>query len=259
MGILTIPKLLQLMPVYVLVFFRVAGLGLSAPLFASAKIPKRVKILLSAVLAMALAGSVPRPPVMPQTAWELALGIGGELAFGLAMGMGLSLTFIAVNWAGEIIGQQMGINLGEVFDPAFGKAGSLVGDLYFMFTLVIFLSVGGHREMLKGIHASFEALPLMSVSLTPDVFKLVIELLTASTLLAMQVAAPMLLTMLVVDLALGFIGKTMPQINVMTAGTSMKTAIGIGVLLAGLTLTSQTIREALIDSMQSVQDVWSGA
>ena len=252
------PFLLQQMPVFVLVFFRVAGLGLSAPLFGSAKIPRRVKVLLSLVLAFGLSSSVTRPVQMPATPWELAVAIGGELAFGLAMGTALSLTFIAVNWAGEIIGQQMGINLGEVFDPAFGKQGSLVGDLYFMFTLVIFLSIGGHREMIKGIHASFESLPLLSVGLTQNVFELVLDLLTAATVLAMQIAAPMLLTMLVVDLALGFIGKTMPQINVMSAGVSMKTAIGIFVILASLTLTSQTVREALIDSMQSVQNVWRG-
>jgi flagellar biosynthetic protein FliR len=77
-------------------------------------------------------------------------------------------------------------------------------------------------------------------------------------LLGLRMAAPMLLTMLVVDLALGFIGKTMPQINVMTAGISMKTAIGIGVLLASLTLTSETVRDALGDSMQSVRAAWSG-
>jgi flagellar biosynthetic protein FliR len=252
------PFILQQMPVFVLVFFRVAGLGLSAPLFGSAKIPRRVKVLLSLVLAFGLSSSVTRPPQMPSTPWELTVGIGGELAFGLAIGTALSLTFIAVNWAGEIIGQQMGINLGEVFDPAFGKQGSLVGDLYFMFTLVTFLSIGGHREMIKGIHASFEALPLLSVGLTHSVFVLLLDLLKAATVLAMQLAAPMLLTMLVVDLALGFIGKTMPQINVMSAGISIKTAIGIFVILAGLTLTSATIRDALIESMQRVQDAWSG-
>ena len=68
----------------------------------------------------------------------------------------------------------------------------------------------------------------------------------------------LLLTMLVVDLALGFIGKTMPQFNVFNIGTSMKTAVGILVLLAGLTITSETIREALFDSLATVRDAWSG-
>ena len=248
---------LQDIPTYVLVFFRVAGLMLSAPLFGSAKIPRRVKLLLAIVLAFGLSASV-RRPAWPTNAWDLAVGVGGELIFGLAMGMALSFTFIAVNWAGEIIGQQMGINLGEVFDPAFGRNGSLIGDMYFMLALVVFLTCNGHHAMIKGIRASFEALPLLGVGMNRDVLELIVELLTAATVLAMQIAAPMLLTMLVVDLALGFIAKTLPQINVMTVGTSLKTAIGIVVLLASLTITSETIRDALIDSMQSVGMAWRG-
>ena len=250
-------NLLQDIPTYVLVFFRVAGLMMSAPLFGSAKIPRRVKVLLAIVLAFGMSPGIARPP-WPDTPWQLAVGVGGELVFGLAMGMALSFTFIAVNWGGEIIGQQMGINLGEVFDPQFGKQASLIGDLYFMLTLATFLICNGHHAMLRGIHASFEALPLLSVGMTENVFKLLLDLLTAATVLAMQLAAPMLLTMLVVDLGLGFIGKTMPQINVMSAGVSIKSAIGVGVLLAGLTLTSDIIRNSLLDSMESVRTAWLG-
>src|SRR2546421_3745355 len=82
---------------FVLVFFRVAGLMLSAPLFGSAKIPRRIKVLLAIVLAYGLSESI-KPVEMPQSVWLLAVAIGGELAFGLAMGMALSFTFVAVNW-----------------------------------------------------------------------------------------------------------------------------------------------------------------
>jgi flagellar biosynthetic protein FliR len=250
------PLILQNIPTFVLVFFRVAGLMLSAPLFGSAKIPRRVKVLLAIVLAFGLAPSV-AAPILPDSPWLLATAIGGELIFGLAMGMALSFVFIAANWAGEIIGQQMGINLGEVFDPQFGKQGSIIGDLYFMLVLVVFLVLNGHHAMLKGIHASFQSLPLLGVGMNRNLLGLLLELLTAATVLAMQLAAPMLLTMLVVDLGLGFIGKTMPQVNVISAGISMKTAIGVGVILAGLTMTSETVKGALIDSMNSVRSAWS--
>jgi flagellar biosynthesis protein FliR len=251
------PPLLQNIPTFVLVFFRVAGLMLAAPLFGSANIPRRVKVLLAVVLAVGLAPTVGRP-ALPETTWALAAGIGGELIFGIAMGMALSFSFIAANWAGEIIGQQMGLNLGEVFDPQFGRNGSIVGNLYFMLALAVFLIVGGHREMVRGIHDSFTHLPLLGVGMTEGVLGLLLELLKAATLLALQMAAPMLLTMLVVDLALGFIGKTMPQVNVMSAGISMKPAIGVAVILAALTLTSATVRDALIDSIETVRTAWSG-
>src|SRR4051794_14760198 len=76
---------------FVLVFFRVGGLMMSAPLFGSAKIPRRVKVLLALVLAVGLAPSV-QTPILPESSWGLAVAVGGELIFGLAMGMALSFT-----------------------------------------------------------------------------------------------------------------------------------------------------------------------
>src|SRR5215210_7381717 len=108
-------------------------------------------------------GGMKEPVTLPDSAWELAMAIGGEMAFGLAMGMALSLVFIAAQWAGEMIGQQMGLNLSEVFDPQFGRQGSIIGEFYFMLTLVIFLSIGGHHAMIQGVRASFDTLPLLSV------------------------------------------------------------------------------------------------
>ena len=99
----------NLVPVFVLVFFRLAGMALFAPLFGSAQIPKRVRLLLMLMLALGMAGSVKPPPQLPDTTWDTAMAIGGEMCFGLAMGMIMSFVFIACQWAGEIIGQQMGL------------------------------------------------------------------------------------------------------------------------------------------------------
>src|SRR5689334_3124355 len=125
--------------VFVLVVFRLGGMMLFAPFFGSEKIPKRVKVLITLVLAAGMCPGVKAPAGLDSlTIWQLTIGIAGELVFGFAMGMVLSLVFIAAQWAGELIGQQMGFNMSEVFDPQFGQAGSLVGDMYFMLTLVIF-------------------------------------------------------------------------------------------------------------------------
>jgi flagellar biosynthetic protein FliR len=242
---------------FVLVFFRTAGLMLAAPLFGSSKIPRRVKVMLALVMAAGLVNGVAMPARMPTDVLLLTFAIGGELIFGLIMGLGLSLTFIAISWAGEIMGQQMGFNLAESFDPAMGSGGSLVGDLYFMLTLVIFMFIGGHRAMVLGLAESFKTLPLLQAGLSRDLFDLFASLLTAATVLAVKVAAPMLVTMLVVDVALGFLGKTVPQINVMNAGLTLRSGLGIGVLVVGLILTSEVMRQSLFESVERVTAVWT--
>jgi flagellar biosynthetic protein FliR len=172
------------------------------------------------------------------------------MVFGLAMGMVLGFVFVAAQWAGEMIGQQMGFNLSQVFDPQYGSQGSVIGDLYYMITLVIFLTLQGHHAMLKGVAASFESLPLLSVGLTHSLLDTLIGLFQGAAVLAIQLAAPMLVTMLVVDLVLGLIGRTVPQMNVMQAGLSMRAAFGMAVVIVGLTLTSDVLRSAVSDSMQ---------
>ena len=250
-------QLLHFVPTFVLVFFRLAGMMVFAPLFGSAKIPKRVKVLLVLVLALGVTPAV-QPATLPGTTWLLAAAIAGEMAFGLAMGMALSLVFVAAQWAGELIGQQMGLNLSEVFDPQFGGSGSVLGELYFMLTLVVFLLIDGHHAMLLGVRDSFEKLPLLSVGVHRGLFDSVVGLLGGATVLAIRLAAPMLVTMLIVDLVLGLVGKTMPQMNVMSAGLTLRAVVGMVMLIVGLSLTSGVIRDAVSRAMWQARAGWGG-
>ena len=249
-------SLLQFVPTFVLVFFRLAGMMLFAPLFGSTRIPRRVRALLVLILAPGVTPGVP-PAVLPGDTWHLATAIGGEMAFGLAMGMALGLVFVAAQWAGEMIGQQMGLNLGAVFDPQFGSS-SIVGEMYFMLTLVIFLVIDGHHAMLHGVRDSFEQLPLLSVGIDRGVFDTVIGLLGGATVLAIRLAAPMLVTMLIVDLVLGLVGKTMPQMNVMSAGLTLRSVVGMVIVIIGLSMTSGVIREAVTSAMLQARAGWAG-
>jgi flagellar biosynthesis protein FliR len=254
---MSVEELLKVVPVFVLVLFRIAGMMIFAPLFGSAKIPKRVKAMFTVILALGMMAGVKAPPQMPETPWGLAIGIAGEMMFGLAIGTAVSLIFIAAQWAGEIIGQQMGLNSGELFDPMYGGAGNLVGDLYQMLTLTIFLAVGGHLALLRGVRASFDALPLLSVGINQSIVDLLIGMFQSTAMLAVQLAAPMLVTMLVVDLALGVIGRTMPQLNVMSMGLTIRALIGVFVLILGLSLTSDVIRHGLLDALDTAQQQWT--
>lgn len=247
---------LNFAPSFVLVFFRIAGLMIMSPLFGSTRIPKRMKILFASVAAMGAMAAIDKPLQFPDSIWALTFGIAGEICFGLAMGMIVSLTFIAAQWAGEMIGQQIGFNLSQVFDPQYGQAGSLVGDLYFMLTLVIFLAIGGHRILLLAVQESLITAPPLSLTFDAPLFGILLDMLTAATVLALRLAAPMFFTMLVVDLAMGCIGRAMPQFNVMTAGLSIRAIIGIVVLLLGITLSSEALQASLEDQLIAVRDIW---
>jgi len=251
---------LNFVPVFALVLFRLAGMMLFAPLFGSAKIPRRVKLLIALIMALTMCSAIDARKVeIPETMWGLTLGIGGELGFGLALGTIVSFVFIAAQWAGEIIGQQMGLNISEVLDPQFGQAGSLVGDLYFMLAMVVFLSpaVNGHHALVRGVRASFDAVPLMSAGMNANLLDVLVGLFQSSAALAIQLAAPMLMTMLIVDVALGCIGRAMPQMNVMAIGLSVRSLLGVAVLVAGLYLTTQVMENVHKDWGETSQAQWT--
>jgi flagellar biosynthetic protein FliR len=255
---MSVTDLIQVVPAaYVLVFFRVAGMMVFAPLLGSNRIPRRVKVLLAAIIALGICPTVKPPAVIPNNLWQLTVGIGGEIIFGIAMGTVLSMVFIAAQWAGDIIGQQVGFSMSEVFDPQFGQQGSLIGDMYFMFTLVIFLAIGGHRIMLIAFREGFDALPLLSVGANASVLDMIVGLFHASTILALQLSAPMLVTMLIVDLALGFISKTIPQMNLMTAGMSTRGVVGLIVLIFGISLTNDVISNSLLHALDAFGVGWT--
>ncbi len=257
---MSLDALLNFIPVFVLVLFRIAGFMVFAPLFGSSRIPKRVRALFAIILAVGLTATVSPPHQLPQTSWGVAVGIGGEICFGFAMGMILSFVFIAAQWAGEMIGQQMGFNLAETFDPQFAQSSSLVGDMYYMLTLVVFLFIGGHRQMIRGLRDSFESLPLLSVSVDQPLFDVLIKMFGTCTTVAIRLAAPVLITMLIVDMTLGFLGKTMPQLNVPAMGQSVKALVGMIVLIVGLSLysTPHVLQSALEQSIDTARMVWAG-
>jgi flagellar biosynthetic protein FliR len=249
---------INFIPVYVLVLFRIAGMMIWAPLLGSQQIPKRIKAMMACVLAASIAPTLVLRVAIPQSAWELALAIAGEIIFGAAIGLILSLIFVAGQWAGEMIGTQMGLNLGQTLNPQYGGGGTVVGDLYFFLTLLIFLSIGGHMALVKGVFDSFSALPLLTVSINQPLLDTIIAVFQGATVLAMQLAAPMLVTMLVVDLVLGFVGKTVPQLNIMTAGISVRALVGMLVLIVGLGLTSSIIRLNLLSGVKLAWQAYSG-
>lgn len=241
---------LNFVPVYVLVLFRIAGMMIWAPLLGSTQIPRRVKAMMACVLAVSIAPGLSVQVRLPQSMWELALAIGGEIIFGAAMGLILSLVFIAAQWAGELIGQQMGLNLGQTLNPQFGGGDSVVGNIYFFLTLLVFLAIRGDLVMVQGVYASFAAAPLLSVGMNRPLLDLIASMFQAATVLAMQLAAPMLVTMLIVDLILGFIGKTFPQLNIMTAGISVRAMVGMLVLIVSVGLCSSILRAQLLGAAQ---------
>jgi flagellar biosynthesis protein FliR len=247
---MTLIELANFAPVFLLIVFRVAGVMLMSPFFSSMRVPNVYRVFFAVVVALGMAGIDWQKITMPGDLLSLTFALTGEFLFGMAMGMMIALVFIAAQWAGEMVGQQVGFSLGTVFDPQFGGAGSPIGDLYFYLTLVIFLLIGGHRLMLQGVHESLVILPPMSLVMNADLLSLLLSVFNAATVLALRVAAPVFVTLLIADVAMGFLSKTIPQFNILSAGLGFRTVVGLIVLVFGIASTGTVIETSLTETLE---------
>jgi flagellar biosynthetic protein FliR len=237
---------------------RIGAVLAVAPPFAAVAVPVRVRALIAMALTIGLLPTVSMHTTPDQPLAGLALGIAGEVMIGMAMGMSLALVFTAAQWAGELITQQMGLTLSEMYDPrAGGQVGSL-GQMYWLLTVVVFMGANGHHALLRGVAASFQAVPVMSLANGESIVALMVGLLQSATGLAIQLAAPVFVTMLVVDLALGMVGRTMPQLGMMTAGVTVRSIAGLVVLIAGMALTAGVVQGAAVNWVQVVRSSFNG-
>jgi flagellar biosynthetic protein FliR len=231
---------------------RVGAVLAVVPPFAAMAVPRRVRALVAIALTIGLMPAVSAQAQPNPSLAELSLGIAGEVLIGLAMGMSLALVFTAAQWGGELITQQMGLSLSEIYDPRTGGAVGSLGHLYWLLAVVVFLGANGHHALLRGVAGSFQAIPVMSVSAGAPIVSLMVGLLQSATGLAIQLAAPVFVSMLVVDLALGMMFRTMPQLGVMTAGLTVRSVTGLVVMIVGLALTAGVVQGAGLNWMRIV-------
>lgn len=233
------------------VFLRIAGLLFFAPLLSGRVFPARLKLMLAAVLALATVGSMPAPT--PMQDWQLALGLAAEFALGAAMGFALSLVFVAAQLAGQIIGNQAGLNLGASLDPSGATVSSPLAQLYFILAGFVFLQMDGHHLAVLGLRASFDHLPPLTLVIDASLAGAITAMLASATMLALCIAAPACIALLVVDLALGMIGKTIPQLGFMSVGMTLRTVAGLAAVILGLGVTATVLARAMTDAARLAQ------
>ena len=111
--------------------------------------------------------------------------------------------------------------------------------------------------MIRGLGASFDSLPLMSAGVSVSIVNVLVGLLHSATTLAIQLAAPIFITMLIVDVVLGMLSKTVPQLNILSAGIPIRAGVGLVVAAIGIVLTVGVLRVAMVDSLKAVETAFS--
>ena len=225
------------------VFLRIAALFVVAPVFGAREIPPQVKIALALLLALVLyplVGGFLGP--VPVDLWGVIAGALAQTAIGLLMGLIVSLLFQAVLVAGDLMDLQIRFGMAAVFNPTIGAQTALLGQFLYRYGVVVFLLVNGHHLLLGGVAASFEALPAERFGLGADALRMAGDLALALLAVGLRIAAPVVATLLIVDVALALVSRAVPQMNVFAVGMPLKVVVGLVVLVAALGLMTTVLQ-----------------
>lgn len=254
---ITVPDLLlQLMkPEVILVFWlilaRVSGLFVSAPGFSWAYFPPTIKIWLALGLSLVLATSLFQWPMttLPEVGvsdiWGLAIWTLWEFSIGWVIGTASQWLIEAIRVGSEMLSMQMGLSMATAFDPASGQANTVISQGLALLALLLFLTLNLHHILVMGLAQSFTWLPLaqwpdLAGWLGPGVEHLITWFGDAFSL-GLTIATPIIALLLLSEIALSFVSKLMPQMNIFVVGLPLKLFMGI----LGLSLSLPTMMHRL--------------
>jgi flagellar biosynthetic protein FliR len=245
--------------VFTLVLARTGALVATAPVFGSQALPRRIRALLAVTMSL-LVTPVYLNSSLPPIRHTLELGhlFVNEVLVGLLLGLGINILFAGIQVAGQIVSQMSGLSLADVFNPAFEEDVSVFSQLFYFLTLAVFVAVGGHRIVTEALLETFAWVPPGHAALGETYLDVLVGILTQSFELGIRAAAPLLTALLVSNLVLGLISRTLPQINVIAIGFGLNSLLALGMLFLSIGGVAWTFQEPTIDVMQRLGDAVAG-
>ncbi|HVO57209.1 MAG TPA: flagellar biosynthetic protein FliR [Dongiaceae bacterium] len=196
-----------------------------APFLGSLSIPVRSKAVLTVLLTAILYPfcRVPELPLSPLLWTRVALS---EITLGLAMGLALQFVLEAAQLAGQITSFQLAFSLVNVIDPQTNVDTPVLSIFHQLMALLFLLLFNVHHWILRGLARSFDYVPVGSVVITPASARALFHAASGMWLAGVQMAVPLLLVTLLIDLTVGFLSKASPQMPALILSVPLKSAAG---------------------------------
>ena len=140
----------------------------------------------------------------------------------------------AVQMAGHILDVQIGFGMVNVFDPQFGQQIPLLGNFKYILALMVFLATNGHHILLSALVASFKLVPVTGVVFPTSLAGFILDMVSGAFAIAFKISLPVLVSLVLADVAFGILARTMPQMNIFVVGIPAKLIIGIFALMMAL-------------------------
>lgn len=211
---------------FLLEWIRVSSMLFVFPIFSGPQITVQLRLGLGLVISFLLYHLVPTVH-LSNGIYELALAGASQVVLGIIVGYVASLVFAGVQFAGELIDLQIGFAVANVLNPQTQQNITIIGEFQLAIASLVFLATNSHYFLIQGIAGSFNLVPLPFINLDPSVAGNVVLFFTQAFLVVFKIAAPSVFALLITNIALAFMAKVAPQMNVIVVGLPIQVSVGM--------------------------------
>jgi flagellar biosynthetic protein FliR len=221
---------MELSPVvrFALLLVRPGMVVMLAPGLGGRHIPAMMKIAITVLLAFGLLPSVTLPGNLTET--SLTLIVLHEVAVGLSLAFVLQALIAGAEFAGHLSSYQIGFSYGATIDPTSGVRSTVLVSLYGMLATMAFLAVNGHHALLRALAASYAGVPIAAGRVGESLVGSVTEILAMVFVVGVRLAAPVLIVLLIVEVAIGLISRSAPSLSFQVIGYPIRIVVGLFVV-----------------------------
>lgn len=213
---------------WMLVLTRITGLLAAMPGLGNDRLPLPVRASLAALLALVIAPTLPPMKAMPQGLWDFTALMAVELAVGLLIGTLVAFVFSAVSFGASLVDIQTGFSFVQFVNPVDPQPAAIAGTLLAQVVLLLLFTSGLHHQVILALADSYRLVPLGGAPRTDGLA--LVALSGALLAKGLQMAAPVLFALFLVDVLEGFGARFMPQLQLLQLSFPLKIAIGVAIL-----------------------------
>jgi flagellar biosynthesis protein FliR/FlhB len=238
----------------ILVFLRMFGFFIVVPIFFPKGFPNIAKVAFTLVISYILIPGINFAGINITSNYALiALGIN-EIATGLTLGFLTNLVFFSIRMAGQLIDIQIGFSMISTFDPSTSSNSTFLERVLYWCSLILFFTIDGHHMLIRSLVESFNSLSLGKFILDGERIDLIINAFIQFFILGVKIAIPLVLVILITDITLGLLGRTVPNLNLMIIGMPVKILVGLVCFMIAMPL----LFKLMINGFGDVQQLFKG-
>ncbi len=222
---------------------RVLAVLAAAPPFSNPSLTLRVRLALGLAITFAISPILPPGPTLDPGSAAGLLILAQQMIIGLAMGFAMRLVFTAVDLAGEMISLQMGLGFASAYDPQTAGQTAVISEFVGLLALLVFMAINGHLMVIATLAQSFALIPIGVQTAAPATWHNMAQAGTIIFSSGLFLALPVLVALMITNLALAILSRAAPQLNLMAIGFPLTIALGFAALMFALPYLSQPLQQ----------------